>query len=85
MGQDVKTGDVYIFLNRLCTGIKILHLEHGGLVIYHMKLETGCFKLPVFDENTQTYRSTWHDLMLMVQGIDSSGKTIRKRWSNPDK
>jgi IS66 Orf2 like protein. len=85
MGQDVKTGNVFIFINRLCTGMKILHLEYGGLVIYHMKLESGCFKLPVFDENTRTYRTCWHDLMLMVRGLDSQGKVVRKRWSSPDK
>lgn len=85
MGGDVKSGDVYIFINRPCTGMEILHLEHGGLVIYHMKLESGTFKLPVFDESTRTFRTSWQDLMLMVQGKNTEGKVIRKRWENPDK
>lgn len=85
MGGDVKSGDVYIFINRSCTGMKILHLELGGLVIYHMKLESGTFKLPVFDENTRTFRTCWQDLMLMVQGKNAEGKVVRKRWKNPDK
>jgi transposase len=38
MGQDVRSGDVFIFLNRHCTSMKALHMEHGGLVIYYMKL-----------------------------------------------
>src|SRR5665648_1028246 len=54
MGRNVQGGDVYIFINRPCTSMKILHMECGGLVIYHMKLEAGSFKLPVFDENTHT-------------------------------
>lgn len=85
MGQDVKSGDVYIFINRSCTCMKILHLEHGGLVIYHLKLEAGTFKLPVFDENTRTYRTCWRELMLMAQGKNTEGKVVRKRWKNPDK
>ncbi|MFY9151687.1 MAG: IS66 family insertion sequence element accessory protein TnpB [Prolixibacteraceae bacterium] len=52
MGRNVQDGDVYIFINRSCTSMKILHLECGGLVIYHMKLVQGCFKLPVFDQNS---------------------------------
>ena len=50
MKRNVQDGEVFIFINRNCTGMKILHLECGGLVIYQMKLESGTFKLPVFDE-----------------------------------
>ena len=80
MGRNVQDGDVYIFINRPCTGMKILHMECGGLVIYHMKLESGTFKLPVFDENTNTFQASWHDLMIMVQGASAEGKVNRKRW-----
>ena len=54
MGQDVRSGDVFIFLNRHCTSMKALHMEHGGLVIYYMKLEKGNFALPPLDENGKT-------------------------------
>ena len=33
MGMDVMEGDAFIFVNRLYTCIKVLHLECGGLVI----------------------------------------------------
>lgn len=80
MGRNVQDGDVYIFINRPCTGMKILHMECGGLVIYHMKLESGTFKLPVFDENTSTFQASWHDLVMMVRGASAEGKVNRKRW-----
>jgi transposase len=80
MGRNVQDGDVYIFINRPCTSIKILHMECGGLVIYHMKLESGAFKLPVFDENTNTFQTSWHDLMTMVRGVSLDGKAEKKRW-----
>jgi transposase len=85
MGRNVQDGDVYIFINRLCTSMKILHMECGGLVIYHMKLESGTFKLPVFDQNTNTFHTTWQDLMMMVQGVSPVGKIDKKRWKNPSK
>lgn len=85
MGRNVQDGDVYIFINRPCTSIKILHLECGGLVIYHMKLEAGCFKLPVFDERTNTFQSSWQDLMMIVQGAPTDEKVNKKRWKKLSK
>jgi len=85
MGRNVQDGDVYIFVNRTCNSMKVLHMECGGLVIYHMKLESGCFKLPVFDQSTNTFQSNWQDLMVMVQGVSTEGKVDKKRWANPSK
>jgi transposase len=83
MGRNVQDGDVYIFVNRTCDSMKILHMECRGLVIYHMKLESGCFKLPVFNESTNTFQSSWQDLMVMVQGVSTGVKTDKKRWPKP--
>jgi len=83
IGRNVQDGDVYIFVNRTCNSMKILHMECGGLVIYHMKLESGSFKLPVFDQNTNTFKSSWQDLMVMAQGVSTEGKVDKKRWSKP--
>ena len=80
MGHNVQDGDVYIFINRTCTGMKILHMECGGLVIYHLKLEQGCFKLPVFDPDTHTFQTSWQELMNIVQGVPVEGKENKKRW-----
>jgi hypothetical protein len=85
MGRNVQDGDVYIFINRTCTSMKILHMECGGLVIYHMKLESGSFKLPVFDQNTHTFQTNWQNLMMMVQGITPDGTSDKKRWEKPSK
>ena len=83
MGRNVQDGDVYIFINRTCTSMKILHMECGGLVIYHMKLESGTFKLPVFDENTHTFQTSWQELMMIVQGISPNKRVNKKRWKKP--
>ncbi|EDN85573.1 IS66 family insertion sequence element accessory protein TnpB [Parabacteroides merdae] len=49
MGKNVRDGDAFIFINANCTCMKILHMEYGGLVIYHMRLEHGHFHLPVIN------------------------------------
>jgi len=83
MGRDIQSGDVFIFLNRSLTGIKLLHMECGGLVIYHMKLEEGTFKLPSFDEGTSCFVTSWQELMQLVDS-SSRGKMYRKkRWKKP--
>lgn len=85
MRRNVQNGEVFIFINRSCTGMKILHLEWGGLVIYQMKLESGTFKLPVFDEESHTFKTSWQELMLMVRGLDIDKNTRKKRWEKPVK
>ena len=35
MGYDVRLGDVFIFINRQRTTMKLLHAEDGGLVLLH--------------------------------------------------
>jgi len=85
MRRNVQDGDVFIFINRPCTGMKVLHMECGGLVIYHMKLESGTFTLPYFDGETNTFQTSWQDLMMMVRGVSMDGSAPKKRWENPSK
>ena len=80
MGKEVRSGDVFIFINRHCTSMKALHMEHGGLVIYYLKLEKGNFTLPLFDEYGKSHPFTWQKLMLMVQEIDAAKCNYKKRW-----
>ncbi|MCU4166724.1 IS66 family insertion sequence element accessory protein TnpB [Carboxylicivirga caseinilyticus] len=83
MGRNVQDGDVFIFINRACTSMKILHMEFGGLVIYHLRLESGNITLPLLDEDTNTFQINWQDLMTMVQGNSSGKKANKKRWQKP--
>jgi transposase len=69
MNGNVRSGGVFIFVNRDQNIMKILHMEYAGLVIYHKKLDSGRFKLPSFDENTVSLSLRWQDLMLMVQSV----------------
>jgi transposase len=80
MQRNVQDGEVFIFINRSCTSMKVLHLECGGLVIYHMKLESGTFTLPSFDGETNTFHTSWQELMMMVRGVSAAGYRPKKRW-----
>ncbi len=79
MKRNVMDGEVFIFVNRRLTTMKILHLEHGGLVIYHKKLENGVFNLPVFDETVASQSIGWQDLMMIVSNAKPIKHRLRKR------
>jgi hypothetical protein len=80
MEQDVRSGNVFLFINRDCTSLKALHLENGGLVIYYLKLEKGSFTLPPMEENGRAHPFSWQNLMLMIQGLDPEKCKRKKRW-----
>jgi len=79
MKRNVQDGEVFIFVNRNLTIMKILHLEHGGLVIYHKKLENGVFKLPTFDETVLSQPIGWQDLMAIASNVNPIQKRLKKR------
>lgn len=83
MNRDVRSGEVFIFVNRNQTIMKILHMEYAGLVIYHKKLESGRFKLPAFDEDTTSIVIGWSDLIMMVESVKIRQKKLRKKVSVP--
>jgi transposase len=79
MKRDVQNGEVFIFVNKRLTTMKILHLEHGGLVIYHKKLESGVFKLPTFDETLTSKAIGWYDLMMIVKNVKPKKRLLKKQ------
>ena len=72
MRSDVRNGDVFIFIGSSRRLMKLLHAEDGGMVMYVKRLEAGRFKLPEYDENTQSCQMEWRDLVVMVEGIQES-------------
>ena len=82
MGMNVQDGDAFIFINKPCTSMKILHVECGGLVIYHLKLEQGFIHLPDMSlwEGKSSIATAWTDLVMMVEGISPGSCTRSRRW-----
>ena len=79
MKRDVQSGEVFIFVNKRLTTMKILHLEHGGLVIYHKKLDSGVFKLPTFGDKHTSVAISWHDLMMIVKNVQAKKRVLKLR------
>lgn len=79
MGYDVRMGDVFIFISRSRTTIKLLHAEDGGLVLYMKRLEEGTFRLPAYDPESRSFPMEWRDLVIMVEGIRENPDSRLKR------
>ncbi len=82
MKRNVQNGEAFIFINRNLNIMKVLHLEHGGLVIYHKRLENGTFTLPGFDENTVSQQITWQELMMIVDQVKPIKSSLKKRQTS---
>lgn len=81
LNRDPLSGEVYIFLNRSRTLVKLLHWEAGGLVIYYKRLEKGTFRPP---EGMETGgKLPWSSLVLMVEGIRVLESRQLPRFSGP--
>lgn len=80
MGQDMLTGDVFIFLNKRRTHIKLLLWERDGFSIYYKRLEQGTFEIPLSNSGLQSGAISHQQLLLILQGISLKNIRHRKRY-----
>lgn len=79
MQRKTTSGEVFVFLNRSRTHIKLLHWENGGFVLYYKRLEQGTFPSSK-SAGTELF---WSELVLMVEGIQVVKSIQKKRYSLP--
>lgn len=72
------SGEVFVFLNKRRTHLKLLHWESGGFVLYYKRLEKGTFSPPITKENG---RISWPELVLMIEGIRVENSIQTPRYS----
>lgn len=76
-------GDVFIFLNRRQTHIKLLQWEGDGFGVYYKRLEEGSFELPAALTPGQLHSViTSKQLTLILQGISIRNVYYRKRYQH---
>ncbi|MDZ7695331.1 MAG: IS66 family insertion sequence element accessory protein TnpB [Balneolaceae bacterium] len=78
LGRDPASGDVFVFLNRRRTHLKLLHWETGGFVLYYKRLEEGTFTPPEVVPGRPVVR--WPQLVLMVEGIQVQRSVQKRRY-----
>jgi transposase len=79
--QNPLSGDVFIFVNRSRTLIKLLVWDQTGFAIWHKRLEQGTFEMPLIDSSTNSVEINRQKLMLILEGISLKNIRSRKRYS----
>ena len=84
LGQQVESGDLFLFFNRRRNRVKVLYFVGDGLVIFYRMLERGTFETPVAltagEEPQSGVELRLSDLTLILEGIELSSVKRRKRW-----
>lgn len=74
------SGDVFIFLSRTRTRIKLLHWQGDGFAIYFKRLEKGTFEMPAGFQSSSTLLVSSSQLHLIMEGILLSSAKKRTRY-----
>ena len=83
LGQQVESGDLFLFFNRRRNRVKVLYFVGDGLVIFYRMLERGTFEVPAASDansNSGGVELRLSDLTLILEGIELSSVKRRKRW-----
>lgn len=76
-GRDPLSGDVFVFVNRRRTHIKLLIWDRTGFALYYKRLERGTFQLP---DVGKVDTITWGQLLLMLEGVELRTVRYRRRF-----
>ena len=80
MRRKIIMGDIFIFINRPCTHIKLLQWEGEGFALYYKRLERGTFERPKGSYDDAGMRLSAEQLSLILQGISLQHIRKRKRY-----
>jgi transposase len=69
LDRDIVNGDVFIFLNRHRTMIKVLVYEKKGFSIFYRRLDEGSFVLPAITSDQVGYKMSTEQIMSMLSGM----------------
>lgn len=76
------SNNVYIFINRRRTQMKLLHWEGDGFALYYKRLERGTFELPKVSENERSFNVSISHLEKIFRGVSVSQNRQRKRYQH---
>lgn len=76
LGQDPLSGNLFAFINRRGTQIKVLYFDRSGLCVWSKRLEQG--RLIGDWSAVRTRQMDWTGLKLLLEGIEA--KRVSKRY-----
>lgn len=80
LNENPLSGELFVFINRRQTQIKILYFDRSGYCIWMKKLEEGRFQYPINNANKALLDRT--QLTLILEGIDLNKIHQNKRYNH---
>ena len=68
---DPKSGDLYVFCNRLRNRLKILYVDESGVWVCAKRLERGTFSWPSSTTSERRVEMRAEELALLLGGLDA--------------
>jgi len=81
LGEEPTSGELYVFVNRRRTLVKVLYFESGGYCLWSKRLEQGQFQVRFTGAHKAALDLT--TLGLIIEGIDTRALRRFKRYHHP--
>jgi transposase len=83
LGRDPLTGEVFVFVSKRRTHIKLLQWEGDGYGLYYKRLEKGTYELPpAAGSGAEALCLTAAELQLILGGISLRNIKYRPRYQH---
>ena len=80
LGEEPTRGDLFVFINRRRTYMKVLYFDRGGYCLWSKRLEQGQFHYPRQQGEKVALDVT--GLKLLLEGIDARDTRRYKRYEH---
>lgn len=81
LAEDPVSGQLFVFINRRRTQLKVLYFDRSGYCVWAKRLEQGRFHPPV---GGRKQRLEWTEFKLILEGIDLGSVRRYKRYRRPE-
>jgi transposase len=76
--KDPISGDIFVFINKTRTHIKLLYWDGDGFALYYKRLEKGRYALPVHHDLSKELKRK--ELLMLLEGLSFSEMKHKKRY-----
>lgn len=76
--KDPVSGDIFIFLNKTRTHIKLLYWDGDGFALFYKRLEQGRYSLPTHSEVSKQIKR--EELLMLLEGLSFENMKQKKRY-----
>jgi transposase len=78
--KDPISGDVFIFINKNRTHIKLLYWDGDGFALFYKRLERGRYAFTPLDKPLRPIKR--EELMMLLEGLSFQGMSKKNRYSH---